>query len=510
MKKNRKKKNHIKHAAFEDLNISSLEDHRQTGGTLSPPLMQIGNSTFTSWRDHGLNEVLWAVILRGNLEQRECLDLFRRIVVHAREADPKYKETFISHSALSALTDDQFDAVMSPVLSDVTAKNLLRTLLYLESLPDRHHWSRHLEEPESQSHSEFLMKGVSSCLDHQSQESTDIRWLKLMYFMIVQGRLMVPESMDEILEGFRLYPDYGDQRSIRPHIRTGELMLRSKIEQNIHPNEIPESLHEKIPLPWSDGFWKECLKKTPCFLGDFKKPDHSENDWYFDQFFQIYQEVSEHFIENLESSDIDPRRDSIYGLILYSLFISLTIGRAGYHRRAEGRMLLRTIVENYITLKYLAYKDDKTIWQQFRSYGTGQTKLAFLKNLREESIPNFIDLNDLQRYANEDLWQEFSDINIKPWAEKNLRKMAEESGIKDFYDKHYDWSSSYIHGNWGAIRDTVFTVCLNPLHRYHRIPFLPRIDLPSVQPDAAKILNMMLDILNQFYPAFKSRIKHQK
>lgn len=62
MAKDRKKKNHIKHTAFEDLNISALEDHRQQGGTLSPPLTQIGNTNLISWRDHGINEVLWAVI----------------------------------------------------------------------------------------------------------------------------------------------------------------------------------------------------------------------------------------------------------------------------------------------------------------------------------------------------------------------------------------------------------------------------------------------------------------
>src|SRR5690606_17416697 len=99
----------------------------------------------------------------------------------------------------------------------------------------------------------------------------------------------------------------------------------------------------------------------------------------------------------------------------------------------------------------------------------------------------FINLKELHTYANEDLWQEYSDIGIKPWSEKNLRKMATEAGIKDFYDKHYDWSSSYVHGNWGAVRDTVFTVCLNPLHRFHRIPFIPKLDMPSVLTDTAKI-----------------------
>lgn len=505
-----KKKDHIKQAAFAHYNISSLEDHKRTGGKLSPPLADIANTSLISWRDHGLNEMLWAAILRGNIDQQKCLSLFRRIVVKAKEEDPQYKDTFISHSALAAISDEKFDALMAPLFGDEQANNLLRSLIYMDCLPDRHHWLRHLKEPESQSHYEYLMKGVASCLDHQSQESTDIRWLKVMYCAIIQGRLMFPEKMDDMVEGLRLYPDYGDQRSVRPRIRALEISLRSTLENKGHPYEIPESLCKNVAPSWSEKFWRECLKKSACLTGDFHKPDHTENDWYFDQFFDVYRKVAEHFIANNEDSDIDAMRDSLYGLVLYSIFIGLTIGRSGFHRRAEGRMLLRTLVETFITLKYLTYKNNSTIWQQFRSYGTGQAKLAFLKNLRHETLPSFVNLNDLQLYANEDLWQEYSNISIKPWSEKNLRKMSEECGVKDFYDKYYDWASGYIHGNWGAIRDTVFTVCLNPLHRYHRIPLFPKLDMPSVQPDAAKILNSMLDILGHFYPVFKERIKHPK
>src|SRR5438105_190273 len=141
MKKRKKKtkKNYIKHAAFEDLNISSLEDHKREGGILLPPLAQIPNSKSISWRDHGLNEVLWAIILRGNLNQRECLDLFRGVIINVRQKDPEYKNTFISHSALSALTEAEFDVVMQPIVNSVAAKELLSALLYFDCLPDHQH-----------------------------------------------------------------------------------------------------------------------------------------------------------------------------------------------------------------------------------------------------------------------------------------------------------------------------------------------------------------------------------
>jgi hypothetical protein len=77
-------------------------------------------------------------------------------------------------------------------------------------------------------------------------------------------------------------------------------------------------------------------------------------------------------------------------------------------------------------------------------------KLAFLKNLREASVPDFVDLALMERLANEDMWMEFQDIKLGNWAELNLRKMAEDAEIKDVYDKYYDWSSGYVMDNGSA------------------------------------------------------------
>ena len=85
--------------------------------------------------------------------------------------------------------------------------------------------------------------------------------------------------------------------------------------------------------------------------------------------------------------------------------------------------------------------------------------------------------------------------------------MSEEAGVKDLYDKYYGWPSGFIHGQWGAVRDTVYEVCLNPLHRLHRIPAAPRTDMGSVAADTTKLCNVLLDRLNHAYPSFKPRYK---
>lgn len=505
MKKIKNKKKHIKHKQFADRNFSALEDHDKKNRSLNSPFKRIPNMELTSWRDTALHEVLWAALLRANQTQEKSLLLFRKIIINAKENIHECENTFITHSALSILTDSAFDSLMQPLLEDSEAKNILSCLLFLECLPDKRHWERHLSLPTSDTHSEFLMKSIAICSDHQSQESTDIRWFKIMYLTIVSQKIHFPETFDT--EELRLYPEYGDQRKVRPSIRALEQTTRIVSMGKTLPDVFPEEMQKKAPNPWQEEFWKECFLKTPCNPLEQKKPEASNEKHYFDEFFKTYHELSEHFLSTITTTGVDSRHDAVFGITFYCLALAITASR-GDDRRASGRMVLRSIVEAAITIKYLCLKDDLTIWDQFRNYGSGQTKLAFLKNLKEESLPNFICLEDLERYANEDQWLEFTDIKLKAWANKNLRDIAIEAGSKDLYDKYYDWTSSYTHANWGAIRDTVFTICLNPLHRFHRVPYIFKIDMPSVLPDAAKIINTMLELVSQQYSPFKRRIRH--
>jgi hypothetical protein len=108
--------------------------------------------------------------------------------------------------------------------------------------------------------------------------------------------------------------------------------------------------------------------------------------------------------------------------------------------------------------------------------------------------------------ANEDRWHEFVEIDLGNWAKLDLRRMSEEAGVKDIDDRFYSWPSGYVHGQWSAVRDSVFDLCINSLHRYHRIPSPPRLDMESTAPDSVKLINLMLDLLSQAYPPFKMRL----
>jgi hypothetical protein len=160
MAKKSRGKPHVKQTAFEHLDISSLERHRRQGSTLTPPLATIPQLNLASWRDAGLNEILWAAILCGDLDRQIYLDLFRRFVANARTNIPDRQNTFLTHSVLSVLENDTFEIFAAPLLKHDRARELLRSLLLLECLPDRQHWARYLEAPDPETHSVFLMKAV--------------------------------------------------------------------------------------------------------------------------------------------------------------------------------------------------------------------------------------------------------------------------------------------------------------------------------------------------------------
>ena len=72
-------------------------------------------------------------------------------------------------------------------------------------------------------------------------------------------------------------------------------------------------------------------------------------------------------------------------------------------RIISGRLLVRTITEVRISLAYLAHKDDKDMWARFRSYGSGQAKLALLKYEEIKSDqPSLVGIEILKALANED------------------------------------------------------------------------------------------------------------
>jgi len=89
----------------------------------------------------------------------------------------------------------------------------------------------------------MLASGYAQCFDHQSQQSTDIRWLIVMNYL-ANGRIMISQPMEERFLEIVEYPNKGDMRSVRPSIRALEITLRGDPQER--EPEKKKKQHEEI------------------------------------------------------------------------------------------------------------------------------------------------------------------------------------------------------------------------------------------------------------------------
>ncbi|RWE77785.1 DUF5677 domain-containing protein [Mesorhizobium sp.] len=506
-----KKGNRAKKAHYKGYSMSPLEKLKRHGSKVLNPFAAIGGITHpSSWVDECVPNVLWAVIVVSAIDRAEYLNVFRSLLNAARDNVPKHAELYVTHNFLSVASNDEFDAMMKPVLDDSRLYKPLTALLAVDGLPDRAHWARHLKLGDKDAAFQLLAASVNNVFDHQSQRSTDIRWLKVMYMLYCREQMKFDVSMRDRVEEILGYPDIGDQRSVRPSVRSVEIGLRA-VEFQLEGTDKhwPNSRHRMSNFD-PEVFWQQVFEGTQCLgLSSYPSGEIGPKE-ISGELSRAAGALSDRYMQTIVTTKADPKHEAVFGLSLFALHMALICSSSSIHSQVVGHIALRTIMESFILLHYLVKEDKPALWLQYRKYGTGQTKLAFLKYMKEENLPDFIDLDELHKIANEDRWMELEDIDLGHWAGSNLRKMADSGGVKDVYDKFYDWSSGYVHGQWASARSTVFVSCLNPLHRFHLIPSPQVLEMPSVLGDACKLINRMLDHVNAMYPPFKVRLAAYK
>jgi hypothetical protein len=456
----------------------------------------------SSWAHDHMPEMLWAVLLSSVFERKECLACFRMIANRCKEwfkrDEDEPEETpsepdraasanhtvVVDQTTLSEISDERFREFLAIPLMHPLGYAALRPMLLIDSLPGHERWIRELNVEPTQADWETLATAVARVLNHQSEQSTDIRWFKLM-LTAISGHMIFHSTMSQRVEELRLFPDKGDMRSVRPFIRAGEMTLR-----------------RDPPSAWIKAFWDELMSKTRC-IDPTRPGEYAFTNTNMDPaaLYAVRHGLMERFLVHMTADRVDARLDCSFGLVLYGLSVLEEIGAHRTHTRILGRLALRALAEADITLRYLIHKNSDDLWRSYRVYGAGQAKLAFLKaqELGNE-LPPFLDEAALHEIANEDKWQEYLDIDVGHWADSNLRKLSIECDAKGVYDKYYDWTSGFVHGHWGAVRDTNFVTCHNPLHHLHRIPRLAHRQLNSVEEDALNLVNDMIERLDRLYP----------
>lgn len=470
--------------------FSHLSEHKRTGRKLLPPLLSFPVKYVPiSWKDERLPELLIPVLIISHLERDRALFLFREIGDYLSNLSENEQPTDITISSLSALKPSILESFIDFLLENEDLKVILSPLFLFDNIPRKSSWSR-IDFCDNKKKWELLTYAVFTCINHQSQEATDCRWFRLLY-QLLREKLHVPI---DLYIPIMFYPKIGDMRDIRPSIRAAEGTFDNLLEKPL------------ITIKWNEEFWKKCLEKTPCFpLELVTQRDRAKMITSHD-INLIIPQIIVHFEATNSSPLLNEKHDTIFGIALYSMRLIEEIGGDRPIGPLIGRTVLRTLVDCYLSLKYLCFKDDSQLWKDYREYGMGQAKLVYQKCEEKGTYPEYI-TDEVMRYiSNKDRWQEFTPIDLGVWSKITPRKMSEESGIKEIYDDYYIWSSNFAHSMWGAISESVMITCKNPLHQFHMIPNENPPQMSEVTNDIVKIVNSILDVLEEAYPAFPYRL----
>lgn len=462
-----------------------LSGHRRDKKILTPPLADLGLSEL-SWMNDRLPEMIWSALILVSLGRERGLhylgSFLKFIASHPKRTDIHD----VTLTGFSKLPEPLLVELVSKLTEEVDVRSALEPLPAFKSLPARAIWQNAVGT-ENDLKSRKLFQAVAECLHHQSQLATDCRWVRLVPW-ITSGKFQMPkEHCDEILG----YPHIGDQRKVRPSIRAAEMMARE-----------PDS----IPSEWAQEFWSEGWIGTPCLeLERHPDRDSPKTSTTLERVNAVFTALGEHWESTLKTTSPDAKHSVSFGFSAYALQLLAELMATNLGRGALSRLVLRTLLEIKVTFGYLLTKDQPELWTQFRRYGAGQAKLVLLKLEERGHAPEFLDTGVLEQICNEDKWDELISINIGHWDEANLRQLSVDAGLKDLYDNYYPWTSGYVHGTWGSIRESVFRTCGNPLHRLHSFPLIDR-PLFDATSDACVLVDAILGDLAIAYSPFEERV----
>lgn len=472
---------------------SGIKDHERRGSVLVPPLLRgpVG-FTFMSWTNDRLPEMLWAVLLFCPRPHEAAIEHVRQVLHEPYENGWLDDLTGVSHSALLNAKPERRRAFLDSLCAVDEVRAALRPILLFPELPCREDWLAAIGDEPTEEDWEILRSSVGRSLWHQSQEATDARWL-VVFFALISRRLNLPseDSIREILE----YPAFGDPRAVRPTIRAAELGL-------LMGSEEPDPRAGQ----WAAHFWDYCLEKTPCEPWAAEAVMEVRPGTTRARVGEVQRALSLAHASSIRTTAVDPRLDLVFGMAFYAVSLVDEALRIGADRAVGSRLILRTLVELAITLRYLVDRDDPELWRTFRVYGAGQAKLAALKFDEDTDGPEFVSIETLRAIANEDAWEEFLQIDLGHWERSNLREIATRSGTKDLYDRYYGWPSVFAHGHWGAVRDVALDTCRNPLHRLHRVLRSSPRPQPDAVPDVVLLADHVLDSVARAYPPIALRL----
>ena len=321
---------------FKSLNFTPLDSYKRRGKVLKGAFADLPIKN-RSWLNQALPEMIWVALIRNQLDINSFTDSFKAVSYSFANQGV----TDFTLTGISKLPGDRKGMVIHTLTSSAFLRKTLRPLLLFgEHLPDYALLKVAIGmQVDYQEDAAILAETVAKALDHQSQESTDCRWFRVMPLILGDILHLPSEMVEEILS----YPNVPDMRKTRPSIRATEIACDNLPGENASPSQ------------WCDDFWAinftstDCLIPGPASEGD----DYSLSD---------YERFIGHHRQKLTVIRLANERhlpivklDILTGAGLFALKILGELKNSPASSGILGRSAARTLTELVINITYLRH-----------------------------------------------------------------------------------------------------------------------------------------------------------
>lgn len=468
---------------------SKLSDHVfKKGEFITPinsiPIMQEMTDE-KSWTYGRMPEYLWMGLILKQFGRDDGLRKLYRIIFKLHKIEPTIETVRLSE--ILKLNKDVQRQFYNYII-EIAAKESLAPLTLILTSSKAPVFAECFYCPEIgvEDRCDVLLETMRGLMDHQSYESTDIRFVAL-YFNLLSGRIhLLKEQVDLLVAYPSLAHDDEIMRMARPTVRSLEMMILQ---------------FKNSDSDYLDNFWRCVSEMTECSIFSIVFPQETRNvTAYMENLHEIFAYLCELFTS---SSPLDERMNVLLGIATYSYKRLKEAYDHNLFNTISGRSCIRVLIENYIMMKYLVKNESshENIWRDYQLYGLGLYKLV-LARFRENDVSEqaHFDEKYIEALVNEFKEEEFINMDTKYFDKQNIRLKAESVDEKILYGLYYDYDSSFEHGLWGAIRESSFLKCNNPAHKYHCIPDIEDQNrLKTVLPDCIMVMNKTLLFLDEMY-----------
>ena len=471
----------------DEMQPSKLGSHKLIKGRFVTPFNEIGTpmSDEESWVYGRLPEYIWIGLIFDYYGRSEALYKLREILQLIKKQIPSLHTLRLS-DIFSLDSTEQIRTY--EIMLKIIDREVLAPLTVIFTLSGHREFVKcFYDNSEIETRVQKLNNLLKTTMNHQTDASTDIRFIVLL-FWYQQGKLHIPKETLDLLNQY-VQTDHSAEimKSIRPTVRSLDMMALKT---------------EQISSAYLSYFWKKLSELTECDLYYVECPKEERD---LKEYQETLYDILVYLTELYEHANpLDKKMKVLIGIYTYSYKRFKEAIDHELFSTISGRSIIRVIIEDYIMMKYLCMleADKPSVWEDYEMYGIGQYKLILEKSREWKTnlkSPHF-DGKYIELLVNEYKNEEFIDMDTKYFGSDNIRVKADKVNEKDLYGLLYDYDSAFEHGLWGAIRESSFLKCDNPAHQYHCVPDCDdNIVLKSTADDCVDVLNRTILFLNDIY-----------